>query len=63
MKKVVFFAPIILLFVCVVGLAENPARVSEEKLVKARPLPLESVRLTAGPLRGALASRSGVPPR
>jgi len=54
MKKVVFFfAPIILLFVCVVGLAENPARVSEEKLVKARPLPLESVRLTAGPLKHA----------
>src|SRR5712691_5166905 len=31
----------------------NPAKTSEQKLVKARPLPLSSVRLLAGPLKSA----------
>jgi DUF1680 family protein len=31
----------------------NPAKISEQKLVKARPLPLSSVRLLAGPLKSA----------
>jgi hypothetical protein len=31
----------------------NPARASEEKIVKARPLPLNSVRLMGGPLKNA----------
>ena len=31
----------------------NPALDSEQRLVKARPLPLENVRLTGGPLKHA----------
>lgn len=33
--------------------AKNPAIISEEGIVKARPLPLSSVRLTGGPLKNA----------
>src|SRR4051812_50039569 len=33
--------------------AQNPALDSERRLVKARPLPLQSVRLTGGPLKHA----------
>ena len=32
---------------------QNPAQASESKIVKARPLPLNSVRLTGGPLKTA----------
>ena len=53
MKKVFFLVPIVLLVTCVLSLAENAARAAEEKIVKARPLPLESVRLTGGPLKRA----------
>jgi len=35
------------------GQQSNPAKTSEQKLVKARPLPLSSVRLLAGPLKNA----------
>jgi hypothetical protein len=39
----------------VIALAQspNPAQVSRDKIVKARPLPLDSVRLTGGPLKNA----------
>jgi uncharacterized protein len=33
--------------------AQNPAQASESKIIKARPLPLNSVRLTGGPLKTA----------
>ncbi len=32
---------------------QNPAQISEEKLIKARPLPLSSVRLLGGPMKNA----------
>ncbi|MGH9860597.1 MAG: beta-L-arabinofuranosidase domain-containing protein [Candidatus Acidiferrales bacterium] len=35
------------------GHANNPAKASEAKVVKARPLPLQNVRLTGGPLKNA----------
>src|SRR5439155_12357427 len=33
--------------------APNAAQVAEEKIIKVRPLPLNSVRLTGGPLKNA----------
>jgi DUF1680 family protein len=44
----------VLVFDCL-GLAEtqNPAKASEERILKARPLPLSSVRLLGGPLKHA----------
>src|SRR5207245_9079231 len=33
--------------------ARNPAQISKNRIVKARPLPLSSVRLLAGPLKSA----------
>src|SRR5437763_14754032 len=33
--------------------APNAAQVEEEKIIKVRPLPLNSVRLTGGPLKNA----------
>lgn len=33
--------------------APNPAQASEQKIIKARPLPLDGVRLTGGPLKTA----------
>ena len=32
---------------------KNPARISEQNIIKVRPLPLDSVRLTGGPLKTA----------
>jgi hypothetical protein len=45
-------ALLLTLLICLDGAwaqAQNPARISEGKLVKARPLPLSSVRLLGGP--------------
>ena len=33
--------------------SSNPAQVSKDKIVKARPLPIDSVRLLGGPLKSA----------
>lgn len=55
MKKFAFLvvAIIFLTQLCVFAQTKNPARSSEEKLVKARPIALEKVRLTGGPLKRA----------
>src|SRR5215471_17670144 len=53
MKKAFLLAPVILLITSAFAVAENAAHASEEKLVKARPLSLDSVRLTGGPLKRA----------
>jgi uncharacterized protein len=53
MKKALLLIPTVLFITCVFSVAENAARTSEDKIVKARPLPLESVRLTGGPLKRA----------
>ena len=55
MKKTIYLASAIVLLLQVFALAaeRNPALASEEKLVKARPLPINNVRLTGGPLKHA----------
>src|SRR5262249_45418614 len=53
MKKAFFPLAIVLLITCAYSVAENAAQASEEKIVKARPLSLDSVRLTGGPLKRA----------
>lgn len=55
MKKRFLFAALVVLGLSGSGLAQTPnaARISEEKIVKVRPLPLNSVRLTGGPLKNA----------
>lgn len=55
MKKSFLFAPLVTLFLqgSVFAQTPNPARASEDKILKVRPLPLNSVRLTGGPLKHA----------
>src|SRR5579862_9882001 len=54
-KKRFLFAPVLILSFAghAQGQAPNAAQVSEEKIVKVRPLPLNSVRLTGGPLKNS----------
>lgn len=55
MKKLFLFVAYLVLGLQSYALAQTPnaARASEEKVVKVRPLPLNSVRLTGGPLKNA----------
>lgn len=55
MKRSVFsFAALLLAFQCrSFAEIQNPAKASEERILKARPLPLSSVRLLGGPLKKA----------
>jgi DUF1680 family protein len=55
MKKTLLLVSTVLFLAQVFALAEekNPAQASEERIVKAGPLPLSSVRLTGGPLKHA----------
>jgi len=55
MKKLIFVLGLLaFIFLCQsFAQLQNPARISEEKIVKARPLPLSSVRLLGGPLKNA----------
>ncbi|HYL85982.1 MAG TPA: beta-L-arabinofuranosidase domain-containing protein [Candidatus Angelobacter sp.] len=55
MKKRVLFLLLATLFVQALAQAQapNPARASQDKILKARPLPLSSVRLLDGPLKNA----------
>src|SRR5258708_9765773 len=51
-RSILSFVPAAL-FLRSMGFAQtlDPAKTSENKLIKARPLPLNSVRLTGGPLK------------
>jgi DUF1680 family protein len=56
LKRVAYFSLVILLFVGssagqTASAGSNAAQISEQKIIKVRPLPLNSVRLTGGPLR------------
>ncbi len=55
MRKPAFMLLATMLFLQALGLAQTPnaARVSEREIIKARPLPLSSVRLLGGPLKHA----------
>jgi DUF1680 family protein len=55
MKNRFLLVPLMILFPQGRALAQapNPAQISEEKILRARPLPLNSVRLTGGPLKNA----------
>ena len=55
MKKSMIAAWVVSLFLQghALGQAPNAARASEGKILKVRPLPLNSVRLTGGPLKHA----------
>jgi DUF1680 family protein len=56
MKKYLFISMTLLLFFCSQGIAQTkaPAKAADGKIVlKARPLPLNSVRLLGGPLKNA----------
>jgi DUF1680 family protein len=53
-KRFLFLASAILAFSCSgTAEAQNAAKASEQKILKARPLPLSSVRLLGGPLKHA----------
>jgi DUF1680 family protein len=54
-RKAIFAVLTMMLLVQVYALArtEDAAKVSEDKIIKVRPLPLSSVRLTGGPLKRA----------
>ncbi len=53
MKRCLLVLVVAVLSLPVFLTADNPARVSEQKILKVRPLPLSGVRLTGGPLKHA----------